>query len=143
MGSGSLHQRRTAWRREEQRAPDAVARLASLDSALAAAGPLSGAWVQGVLVSARLHEQRGDLAGALTAVRRRVRDLWNAAEFVTYHREEGRLAALAGDKAAAARAYQRYLGIRSDPEPRLRAQVEEVRADLRVLQDEPRPSSPD
>jgi serine/threonine-protein kinase len=125
------------------RAPDASARLAALDSALAATGPLSGASLQGALVSARLHEQRGELTAALSALRRRVRDLWNAAEWVTYHREEGRIAALMGDKVAAAQSYRRYLAIRSDPEPRLRAQVEQVRADLRALQEEPLPPLPE
>jgi eukaryotic-like serine/threonine-protein kinase len=122
------------------RAPGASARLAALDSALAATGGMGGAWLQGALVSARLHEQRGELAAALNALRRRVRDLWNATEWVAYHREEGRLAALMGDKVAAAQSYRRYLAVRSDPEPRLRAQVEQVRGDLRAVQEEPLPA---
>ena len=53
---------------------------------------------------------------------------------MTYLREEGRLAALTGDRVGADRAYRRYLAIRIDPEPELRAQVAQVRADLAVLE---------
>jgi hypothetical protein len=51
----------------------------------------------------------------------------------TYLREEGRLAAITGDRAGAIRAYQHYLALRTNPEPRLRPQVEQVRADLAQL----------
>lgn len=46
---------------------------------------------------------------------------------------EGRLAALTGDRAGATRAYQHYLALRSDPEPVLRPEVEQVRAELARL----------
>jgi hypothetical protein len=54
-------------------------------------------------------------------------------------REEGRLAALTGDRTGAIRAYQHYLALRTDPEPSLRPQVEQVRADLGQLLKEPEP----
>jgi hypothetical protein len=84
-------------------------------------------------VAARLHEQRGELPAALAAVRRRIFGLDPWPENVTYVREEGRLAALTGDRVGAARAYRLYLAVRIDPEPALRAQVAQVRADLMAL----------
>jgi eukaryotic-like serine/threonine-protein kinase len=93
--------------------------------------------VTGNLVAARLHEQRGDLTAALAAVRRRVFDLEDYPPYVTYAREEGRLAALTGDRAGAIKAYRHYLALRIDPEPSLRPQVAQVRADLEALKREP------
>ena len=87
----------------------------------------------GNLVAARLHAARGEPAAALQAVRRRIFDLLWFPEYVTYHREEGRLAALTGDRAGAVRAYQRYLRLRADPEPRLRPQRDSVLAELQAL----------
>ena len=51
----------------------------------------------------------------------------------SYLREEGRLAALAGDRAGAIRAFQRYLDLRPDPDPELKPQVDAVRAELARL----------
>jgi hypothetical protein len=48
-------------------------------------------------------------------------------------REEGRLAALSGDRAGAARAYRHYLSLRSDAEPSLRPKIDSVRAELSAL----------
>jgi eukaryotic-like serine/threonine-protein kinase len=114
---------------------DAGPLLDELDSML-----VQGSWVAGVpgnLVAARLHEQRGDLAAALAAVRRREFDLEDFPPYVTYAREEGRLAALTGDRAGAIKAYRRYLALRINPEPSLRPQVAQVRADLEALEREP------
>jgi len=52
----------------------------------------------------------------------------------TQLREEGRLAALVGDTAAAVRAYRHYLALRNDPEPVLRPEVERIRAELERLE---------
>jgi tetratricopeptide (TPR) repeat protein len=112
--------------------PDADRLLAELDSTLLTAP--EGPSLPGNLVVARLHEQRGELAAALAAVRRHVFGLNPWPENVTYLREEGRLAALTGDRVGAARAYRRYLAVRIDPEPALRAQVAQVRADLAALE---------
>ncbi len=91
----------------------------------------------GNLVVARLREAQGDLAGALAALRRRPY-IW--AEGITYLssylREEGRLAALTGDREGAIRAYQHYVALRSDPERALAAEVDRVRAELAGLLDE-------
>ena len=48
-------------------------------------------------------------------------------------REEGRLADLAGDREAAIEAYRHYLALRTDPEPSLQPQIEQVRAELARL----------
>ena len=49
-------------------------------------------------------------------------------------REEGRLAALAGDTAGAIRVYRRYLLLRQDAEPALTPQRDSVRAALALLE---------
>jgi hypothetical protein len=63
-----------------------------------------------------LHEQRGEFGAALAAIRRKD---WTL---------------LAGDTAGAIRAYQRYLGIRSDADARLQPEVQRVRAELAALE---------
>jgi tRNA A-37 threonylcarbamoyl transferase component Bud32/tetratricopeptide (TPR) repeat protein len=79
-------------------------------------------------VSARLHEQRGDLAGARAALRRQVYHY--GANLASRLRQEGRLAALMGDRDAAIRAYQHYLALRADAEPAVQPEVDEVREAL-------------
>jgi hypothetical protein len=88
------------------------------------------------LIAARLFEVQGDLPRALAAVRRRIWDLLPTAFYVTYHREEGRLAALNGDREGAIKAYHRYLALRAGAEPRLQPQVAQVRAELEALERE-------
>jgi predicted negative regulator of RcsB-dependent stress response len=88
---------------------------------------------------ARLQESRGNLTGALRALRRRAYFLGDLTFFSTALREEGRMAMLAGDRAGAVRAYQHYLALRSDPEPSQRPEVEQVRSELATLFAEPRP----
>jgi serine/threonine-protein kinase len=116
-----------------ERSPAAAERLRQLDSVLVnqeadwADGPLYGN-----LISARLHEARQEYKEALAALRRRDASFfWPIV--VTYHREEGRIAAEAGDTAGAIRAYERYLRIRDNVEPRLRPEVQRVRAELAAL----------
>jgi hypothetical protein len=48
-------------------------------------------------------------------------------------RQEGRLAVLVGDTAAAVKAYEKYLNLRADPEPPLIPQRDSVRAELADL----------
>jgi hypothetical protein len=81
------------------------------------------------LAAARLHEGRGNIQAALAAVRRRAnhgRD--GPIALSTMLREEGRLAARAGDVEGAIRAYNHFLALRPNPSPRLRADAERVRA---------------
>jgi hypothetical protein len=116
-----------------QSSPRAADFLARLDSMLRAGSYDAVVGLPGNLVAARLHEQRAELPAALAAVRRRVFELNDFPAYLSYFREEGRLAALTGDRAGAARAYRRYLALRIDPEPRLQPQVAQVRAELRAL----------
>jgi tetratricopeptide (TPR) repeat protein len=92
------------------------------------------------LVIARLAEAQGDLPLALRAVRRGLggRLLPSARYLSTFLHEEGHLAALAGDTAGAIRAYHQYLALRPDPEPEVKPEVEQVRAELAKLLEEPR-----
>jgi tetratricopeptide (TPR) repeat protein len=86
---------------------------------------------------ARLRERQGDRRAALAAVRRRPY-AYHLTDYLAPHlREEGRLAALTGDRPGAVRAYRHYLALRSDPEPALRPGVEAVRAELAKLAGSP------
>ena len=87
------------------------------------------------LVAARLLEKTGDIRGALAAARRRS-DAWstNNPYLATQLREQGRLAALAGEREEAIRAYKHYLTLRVAPEPAVRPQVEAVRQELLKLE---------
>jgi tetratricopeptide (TPR) repeat protein len=113
--------------------PDAPAAVARLDSMLKT-GP--GGFVQdaGNLILARLKERRGDVRGALAAVRRRETFLTRPLYLSTFLREEGRLAALAGENDAAIDAYRHYLALRAAAEPPLRSEVEYVRDELGKLE---------
>lgn len=86
------------------------------------------------LLLARLWERSGDRPRALRAVRRRAGGFGVGPIYLsTFLREEGRLAALTGDTAAAIKAYRHYLMLRPDPEPSLRPAVERVRRELDIL----------
>jgi hypothetical protein len=115
----------------------AQSRLAQLDSlARASIFEVCCGWaVFGAnLVIARLAEAQGDLPRALRAVRRRSGGYMLMPTYLsTFLREEGRLATLTGDTSGAIRAYQHYLALRPNPEPRLRPEVERVRGDLARL----------
>ena len=69
------------------------------------------------LEAARLFERDRKPERALRAVRRRAHQWQDYSFLSTVVREEGRLAALTGDKAGAIAAYQMYLRFRSNPEP--------------------------
>jgi predicted Ser/Thr protein kinase len=109
--------------------------LRHLDSLAASAPPTIGYIMFAANVTvARLKEGRGDISGALAAVRRRsFATDFGAIGLSTYLREEGRLAALAGDTAGARTAYAKYLALRSNPEPRLEDEVRRVRSAFAAL----------
>jgi hypothetical protein len=91
------------------------------------------------LVLARRLERQGDLAGAMAAIRRRwynyaVGSLW---WLPAYLLDEGRLAAAAGDRAGAIRAYQHYLVLVAEPDSALQPVVREARTELTRLLAEP------
>ena len=112
---------------------DAGAAVTRLDSLLRT-GP--GGFVQdaGNLILARIKERRGDVPGALAAVRRRETFLTRPLYLSTFLREEGRLAALAGEHDAAIDAYRHYLTLRAAPEPPLKSEVEFVRDELAKIE---------
>lgn len=124
----------------EQRSPQGRVALERFDSIMRS-GPAvgGGSLVQSGwnLVAARLWESRRDLERALGATRRRVYMLSTGVYYSTMLREEGRLAALVGDRDGAISAYQRYLALRWDPEPALAPEVAEIRAELAKLVGEP------
>jgi hypothetical protein len=84
------------------------------------------------VVLARAYEASGEEAAALRVVRRGV---WYYPPRLlsTYLREEGRLAARAGDRAGAIRAWDHYLALRSNPEPVLIAQRDSIRGEVNRL----------
>jgi tetratricopeptide (TPR) repeat protein len=85
------------------------------------------------LVIARIREHLGETALALRAIRHRPYH-WNQTWLLsTLLREEGRLAAITGDRDGAIRAYQHYLRLREGAEPGLKPQVTQVRQELARL----------
>jgi serine/threonine-protein kinase len=118
-----------------QNSPGLPNLLARLDSALIDASSFTLS-TMGNLIIARLYERQGNLPAALAAIHRRLWNLSSTAIYLTYYREEGRLAALNGDREGAIKAYRRYLALRSGAEPRLQPQVAQVRAELQALERE-------
>jgi tetratricopeptide (TPR) repeat protein/TolB-like protein len=118
------------------RRADALSLLVELDSLLQTGQPWSEIPI-GNLVTARLWHERGDPVRALATIRRRVVGMGMPSTFATSLRDEGRYAALAGDREGAIKAYRHYLALRSDAEPHLQPQVRAVRAELAALEREP------
>ena len=129
---------------EERRAADGTgaSRLDALDS-LMRTGPIlvyRDGWLTAPtpfanFTIARLREAQGDLAGALAAIRRRENYyypayLWTLPAFL---RQEGRLAALAGDTVEALRAYDHYLTLRTNPDAPFQPQRDSVVAERTAL----------
>ena len=129
FGCGVLLEALLAAAEHRSDAGDAFGRL---DSLLSAGGGLPG-WTMQV---ARWREAQGNLRGALHATRRR------PAYFPPLNlsyclREEGRLAALVGDRDGAIKAYTHYLALRYNPEPSIKPEVDRVPAELAQLLAEP------
>ena len=78
----------------------------------------------------------GEIPAALAAVRRRAVGMAGFPHYVKYLREEGRLAALTGDREGAIRAYRHYLALRGDAEPGLQPEVRRVREELEAVERE-------
>lgn len=98
-------------------------------------GPPAVPAVEANWTIARLREAQGDIPRALAAIRRRENNwypayLWTLPAFL---RQEGRLAALAGDTTGAQWAYNRYLTLRTDPDPGFVPQRDSVIAELAAL----------
>jgi hypothetical protein len=111
-----------------QRKPEALVLAERIDTTVALDdNPLAK------LLVANIREQMGDTAGALATLRHRSYH-WDDTGFLApILREEGRLAALTGDREGAIRAYQHYLRLRAGAEPRLQPQVSQVREELARL----------
>ncbi|MEP6574790.1 MAG: hypothetical protein ABJD11_18975, partial [Gemmatimonadota bacterium] len=114
-------------------------KLADFDAYIGSA-PGGTSWITAAsnLTIARLLEAKGDIRGALRAVRRRayITDIREARVLValsTFLREEGRLATLAGERDEAIGAYRHYLALRSDAEPSSAKEVAEVRGALKAV----------
>ena len=106
--------------------------LARLDSTLLATSNYRDQLVTvGNILAARLHERRGDPRRSLEIVQRRAAF---GMFLSTQLREEGRLAALIGDRATAVRAYRHYVALRSGAEPRLKPDMERARRELGQLE---------
>ena len=126
-----------AWSATLRKSPEAPHRTAQLDSLLKTGPPGWFDTQHANLLASRLYEMQGNRPGALAAIRRRnIFANGPTAYLSAYLREEGRLSALIGDRIRAARAYQHYLALRADPEPSLKPQVEEVRAELAKISGE-------
>ncbi len=124
---GALLDAQIAARRKS---PEAGAKLASLDSLLQL-GLEVGVREPGNLAAARLHEQLGDPAGALAALRRREYHHRTGIPFLAYRlRNEARLAAQLGEKEEAERAARHYLLLRGAPASERAAVEDSVRKSL-------------
>ena len=88
------------------------------------------------LVAARALAQIGDTARALNAARRRPILYGRPLGWATMLREEGRLAALTGDREGAIRAYRLFVALRATAEPSLQGELKQVRAELARLERE-------
>jgi tetratricopeptide (TPR) repeat protein len=80
------------------------------------------------ILIARLYERAGQPQRALQAIRKRSYMSGWPRYLATAWREEGRLAELNGDRAAARESYDRYLVLRSNPDSSVLPQVEQVRS---------------
>ncbi len=90
----------------------------------------------GNLIVARLHEEHGEFAKALTAARRKPY-YWNATGYLSsYLRAEARLATLVGDRDGAISAYDHYLRLRFQPEQAIQDEVDRARREFARLTDD-------
>lgn len=113
----------------------ARARVLRLDS-LVFTGQVAGdAAAYAPILTARLLERVGDLAGALRATQKRAHLSSSPRYLATMWREEGRLAERV-DPRVAADAYRRYLAIRDAPDNELTGEVDDVRDRLRRIDDD-------
>lgn len=116
--------------RVRQRSADARSLVQRLDSALRTR-PYELLEVLSVFFLSRTWDERGEPARALRVIRRRE---WNVAFSADAQwREEGRLAALAGEREEAIRAFRASLALSYAPEPALQPAVERARAALSRL----------
>jgi serine/threonine-protein kinase len=112
-----------------------VERLDSLLTAVDYRGAHVGRFALYNTVAALIFETLGDTERAYAAARRRAM-WWNQYQpyLATQLREEGRLAALAGHRERAIDSYRHYLALRTNPEPEIAREVEQIREELQRLE---------
>jgi DNA-binding SARP family transcriptional activator len=121
-----------------QRRGDAIDVVEQVDSLLRT-GPVSAEMrAYASLAVSRLYRAVGQTDAALAAVRRRPYLRGWPTYLARHLREEGMLAAEAGDLNGAIRAYRHYLMLRVSPDTRVEPQVDSVRAELAQLEQRPR-----
>jgi hypothetical protein len=121
-----------------QRRADAIDVVEQVDSLLRT-GPVSAEMrAYASLAVSRLYRAVGQTDAALAAVRRRPYLRGWPTYLARHLREEGMLAAEAGDLNGAIRAYRHYLMLRVSPDTRVEPQVDSVRAELAQLEQRPR-----
>jgi eukaryotic-like serine/threonine-protein kinase len=119
------------WRVALERAPDADLRIARFDSLMFTGNAIGRSNYEANLVLARLHEERGNLAAALRALRRTPLHIGELSSYgSTFIRERGRVAELLGDTATAVASYRHYLAMRENADARFAEEVADVRAAL-------------
>jgi hypothetical protein len=115
------------------RYPDAVDTLSRLDSLITFGPPLGSLRPYVHLAMGRLYAELGNYDRAVNMFRRRT-NMEDWPHYLASQRlEEGRLLATRGDSVGAASAFAHYLALRDDPEPRVRPEVDAVRAELAGL----------
>jgi tetratricopeptide (TPR) repeat protein len=122
-----------AWLASREDGPEARRLLERADSIYVASDVMDD-WLVTDLVTARLRETVGDLPGAVRAIGRVDVALPLSPTYQsTYLRQQARLWLMAGDTASAVRALHRYVALRTDAEPMLRAERDSARAQLAAL----------
>ena len=115
-----------------QKRADAAAAVERLDRHMAT-GPMDVDASIGNLVVAHLWNQLDNKRAALTALRRRPYAPLGLFYLATSLRLEGQLALALADTVGAVRAFEHYLRLRSAPEPSLRPEAADIRAQLDAL----------
>ena len=132
----SLIQAVSAAQRNDPRADSLMAELDSLarQGAIFRASSASGTLPMVNLILARYYASHNHNAEALAAIRRREHGLNGAFLTAPMLREEGRIAAAAGDVEGAIRAYRAFLNWHYNPEPALRPERDAIRQELAKLE---------
>jgi tetratricopeptide (TPR) repeat protein len=122
------------WLAWHERQPDTARRLLDRADSIYIASDVMDDWPITNLVTARLREATGDLPGAARTIGRVQVALPVSPTYrSSYLREQARIGLEVGDTAGAVRALRRYLALRANAEPVLRAGIDSARARLAGL----------
>ncbi|HET8835044.1 MAG TPA: hypothetical protein VFN08_09955, partial [Gemmatimonadales bacterium] len=123
-----------AWLAWRERQPEVARRLLDRADSMFIASDVFVDWPLTNLVTARLREATGDVTGAARAIGRVEVALPVSPTYrSSYLREQARIGLELGDTAGAVRALRRYVALRADAEPALRAGADSARARLAGL----------